>query len=56
VFAGQAGTQLTPSQLTTPPGGATHGRHEAPQVAMEVSLTHWPSQSCVPRGHWHCPV
>ena len=31
--------QLVPLQVATPPGGAGHGVHDVPQVAVEVSDT-----------------
>lgn len=41
---GQAGTQLTPSQLTDPPDGDWQALHELPQVATALFCTHLPLQ------------
>ena len=38
--------QLVPSQVgATPPGGAGHGVHEVPQLAIDVFETHAPEQT-----------
>jgi hypothetical protein len=49
---GQAGAQLTPSQLTVPPAGAAQALQDvAPQFATLSFFTHLPPHGCHPLLH-----